>query len=48
MGFSLKLFFRDLEWLINNDDIDDKEKLRDLIREIKDGKEYAEECNQLT
>ncbi len=47
MGFSLKIFFEELQEITENRDIDEQEMLSELEDAIKKGREYAEQCGQL-
>ena len=47
MGFSLKTFFAELQQIIDNQDIDEQDRLAQLEEAIARGKEYAEVCGQL-
>lgn len=47
MGFSLKLFFEELQSIIDNREIDEQDMLSQLQDAIQRGKEYAKECGQL-
>jgi hypothetical protein len=41
MGFNLKTFFDDLEFMLNNAD------MKDIKRFVDEEKQYAKECGQL-
>jgi len=47
MGFSLESLFNQLEQVINNDDIDEKEQLAVLIKKIEWWKSYAIQCGSM-
>jgi len=47
MGFNLKQFFEDLDYIIDDELLSDIEMLNRLIGSIKQAKEYAEQCGQL-
>jgi hypothetical protein len=46
MGFSLKLFFEELEELLNSD-VKLKKKEKELIMLVAKAKKYAKECGQI-
>ena len=48
MGFDLRSFFELLEWIIA-EGYDDQTRMIDRLRqEIKDNKQYAKDCGQLS
>jgi hypothetical protein len=47
MGFSLTIFFQDLQEIINNDDINEQDKLTELKECIEDAEKYSKECGQI-
>jgi hypothetical protein len=44
MGFSLQSFMHSLHLILNNDELNDADKFKYLIEEIKSGTNYAAEC----
>jgi len=46
MGFSLEMFFKELQFILNNDKTPDQ-KLIKLREEIEDSYTYAQECGQV-
>jgi hypothetical protein len=47
MGFSLKLFFEEIENIYRDQRLSAAEKLNWLEKTIKNAKQYAKECGQL-
>ena len=47
MGFSLKMFFEDLQDIFDDPFVSDSQKLEILKITIDANKEYAKECGQL-
>ena len=47
MGFNLELFFDELLFILNNNDIDEIDKLNMLEECIKEEQKYAKECGML-
>ncbi len=47
MGFSLEMFFKELEEIMDNGDIDWEERDLQLNHLIKERKQYAKECGMI-
>ena len=47
MGFSLEGMFNNFDQIINNNSLDEQDRLAKLESEIKWWKEYAIQCSQL-
>lgn len=48
MGFSLQMFFDELEEILDNDDLDEIDKLFSINNCIECSRKYATECGQLS
>tara|TARA_S200002703_G_C3775014_1_gene238659 strand:- start:67 stop:213 length:147 start_codon:yes stop_codon:yes gene_type:complete len=48
MGFNLQVFFDDLMAVVENEDYDEIDRDIELCRLIKEGKDYAKICGQIT
>lgn len=46
MGFSLEMFFEELRYVLAQDS-EDTDKLARLERIIRDGYQYAKDCNRI-
>ena len=47
MGFSIKRFFEDLQFILRDENIDEVDKLSALDELINRMQKYAEDCGQL-
>lgn len=47
MGFSLEMFFQEIEDVVNSNNMNAGEKLQELAIRIQDARTYAKECGMI-